>query len=63
MAKKDKFVYSTDYLANIHAPAPVEEIVAQEIEDKPVVQASDEKGKIVSTEAKPKSKGGRPKKS
>ena len=45
MAKKDKFVYSTDYLANVHASAsePTTEAVKEEL---PVNVAWDEKGLI-----------------
>ena len=59
MAKKDKFVYSTDYLAKIHAPASSEETTPKAPEAKPAVQGWDEKGKIKEDKS---GKPGRPKK-
>lgn len=56
MAKKDKFVYSTDYLANIHATTTAApEVVEQPVASEPV-KGWDEKGKIEAPKAK-KGKG------
>ena len=59
MAKKDKFEYSTDYLANIHAPAVKVEEVAKVEEVEPTkeetTEALDEK-EVSAPKAKSKRK-------
>lgn len=54
MAKKDKFEYSTDYLAKIHAPeVKVEEVAEAKAEP---TKAWDEKGVIAPKAKKTKGK-------
>ena len=53
MAKKDKFIYSTDHLAKIHAPeVKVEEIAKPEVKS---TQVWDKKG-LIKKATKPKTK-------
>ena len=60
MAKKDKFEYSTDYLANIHAPAVKVEEVAKVEEVEPIkeepTKEEDEQVLITETVEQPKVK-------